>query len=390
MNGFEILDPRFAHYVLDNAPLEELATGFRWIEGLVWMGDADCLLFQDLPRDRTMRWIEGAGVSIYRAPSGYANGQARDRQGRLISCSHRERCLFRTELDGSVTRLIDRHDGKAAQRAQRRDRQIRRNNLVHRSALRNPERLRGRPPGHPSSHPRFIASTRKVGDIAVARRRLRRPEWIGLFTGRNAALCLGNRRSDDRQSQTIYSLFDVTPDGVLSGGDVFHKIEPGYADGLTMDEDGNVWSSAGDGVHCIGPGRKAAGKRSSFLIVCPISRSAVRTEQAFHRRFAHALCDIPQSARRPVAVRENLLAVQRSRLQPDNCRCARTLRLLRKCVRLPDRLKQSLSAARFERLMDVQGGALRTRDCIGRTDHRTSAIRSAWKALSPNGPRRPT
>ena len=61
MQGFEIRDPRFRHYIVDNAPLEVLASGFRWIEGLVWMGDAGCLLFQDLPRDRTMRWIEDAG-----------------------------------------------------------------------------------------------------------------------------------------------------------------------------------------------------------------------------------------------------------------------------------------------------------------------------------------
>ena len=112
MDGFDVRDPRFGHFILANAPLEELATGFRWIEGLVWMADAGCLLFQDLPRDRTMRWIEGAGVSVFRAPSGYANGQTRDRQGRLISCSHRERCLFRTELDGHVTRLVDQHGGR--------------------------------------------------------------------------------------------------------------------------------------------------------------------------------------------------------------------------------------------------------------------------------------
>jgi gluconolactonase len=112
MDGFEIREARFAHCILANASLEQLADGFRWVEGLVWMGDAGCLLFQDLPRDRTMRWIEDAGVSVYRAPSGYANGQTRDCQGRLISCSHRERCLFRTELDGSITRLVDRHDGR--------------------------------------------------------------------------------------------------------------------------------------------------------------------------------------------------------------------------------------------------------------------------------------
>src|SRR3954469_3495022 len=112
MDGIVSRAPRFAHYLLGNAALEELATGFRWIEGLVWMGDAGCLLFQDLPRNRTMRWIESVGVSVYRSPSGYANGQARDLQGRLISCSHRERCLLRTEFNGAVTNLVERHQGK--------------------------------------------------------------------------------------------------------------------------------------------------------------------------------------------------------------------------------------------------------------------------------------
>ena len=69
MDGFEVIDRRFARYILDNAPLEELATGFRWVEGLVWMGDWNCLLFEDLPRNRIMRWSEAEGVSIYREPS---------------------------------------------------------------------------------------------------------------------------------------------------------------------------------------------------------------------------------------------------------------------------------------------------------------------------------
>src|SRR5579863_5200102 len=88
MDGIEIRNRSFARYILGNATLETLASGFRWIEGPVWMGDASCLLFQDLPNDRTMRWIEGVGVSVYRSPSNYANGQTRDRQGRLVACSH--------------------------------------------------------------------------------------------------------------------------------------------------------------------------------------------------------------------------------------------------------------------------------------------------------------
>src|SRR5579875_2102579 len=112
MDGFEIKDKRFASYILFNAPLEELASGFRWLEGPVWMGDWNCLLFQDIPRNRTMRWTEEGGVAVYRTPSGYANGQTRDRQGRLIACSHHDRCLYRTEPDGHVTTLVTHHAGK--------------------------------------------------------------------------------------------------------------------------------------------------------------------------------------------------------------------------------------------------------------------------------------
>jgi len=64
MDEFESRNRRFARYILGNATLETLASGFRWIEGPVWMGDANCLLFQDLPNDRTMRWSEATGVSV--------------------------------------------------------------------------------------------------------------------------------------------------------------------------------------------------------------------------------------------------------------------------------------------------------------------------------------
>src|SRR5262249_13122577 len=46
---FEIKDRRFASYILANPPVEELATGFRWLEGPGWFGGANCPLFQGLP-----------------------------------------------------------------------------------------------------------------------------------------------------------------------------------------------------------------------------------------------------------------------------------------------------------------------------------------------------
>jgi gluconolactonase len=258
MDGFEIIDRRFAHYVLGNAPLVELAAGFRWIEGLVWMGDANCLLFQDLPRDRTMRWIEDAGVSVYRAPSGYANGQTRDPNGRLISCSHRERCLFRTEYDGSVTRLVDRHAGKKLNAP---------NDVVVKSdgSIWFTDPLYGiqsdyeggrQTSEQPAAVYRFDPAT---GEIAIVADDFDGPNGLA-FSPDETRLYIaetGDQQTDDPRQ--YIRAFAVTERG-LRGGDVFHKIEPGYADGLCVDEDGNVWSSAADGVHCIAPDGALLGK----------------------------------------------------------------------------------------------------------------------------------
>jgi gluconolactonase len=41
---------------------------------------------------------------------------------------------------------------------------------------------------------------------------------------------------------------------------VFHVIGVGCADGIRVDTDGNLWSSAGDGVHCIAPDGTLLGK----------------------------------------------------------------------------------------------------------------------------------
>jgi len=108
-----ILDPSFAKYRLPLASVEKLADGCRWSEGPVYFGDARCLLWSDLPNNRILRWDEETGaVSTYRRPSDYANGNTRDRQGRLITCEHDSRRVTRTEYDGSITVLAQTYDGK--------------------------------------------------------------------------------------------------------------------------------------------------------------------------------------------------------------------------------------------------------------------------------------
>ncbi len=107
------LHPSFDRYRLGLAAVERLATGLRWAEGPVWFGDARHLLVSDIPNNRILKWEEETGaVSVFRRPSGYANGNTRDRQGRLVTCEHGNRRVTRTEHDGTITVLMDRFEGK--------------------------------------------------------------------------------------------------------------------------------------------------------------------------------------------------------------------------------------------------------------------------------------
>ena len=112
MGLYEIADPKFNAYIVGNALLEKLGDGFRWAEGPAWFGDMNMLVFSDVPGDRMLRWSEAGGVEVFREPSGFANGNTRDRQGRLITCSHLGRCIQRTEYDGRIVVLADSYDGK--------------------------------------------------------------------------------------------------------------------------------------------------------------------------------------------------------------------------------------------------------------------------------------
>ena len=107
------LDPRFATLVLGNAAIEVIATGCRFNEGPVWFGDLRCLVWSDIPNDRMMKWEEDTGaVSVFRKPSHYANGNTRDRQGRLVTCEMDTQRVTRTEYDGTITVLAESFEGK--------------------------------------------------------------------------------------------------------------------------------------------------------------------------------------------------------------------------------------------------------------------------------------
>ena len=110
----QILDPSFARYRIYSSTVEQLGTGMRWAEGPAYFPDAGHLLVSDIPNNRIMKFDErDNSFTVFRAGANYANGNVRDRQGRLVTCEHSiTRRVTRTERDGTITTLADRFEGR--------------------------------------------------------------------------------------------------------------------------------------------------------------------------------------------------------------------------------------------------------------------------------------
>ena len=259
MDGLEVIDPAFAALVLPNAPLLTLGEGYAWLEGPAWFADANHLLVSDLPNDRILRWTEAGGVSVFRQPSGFANGHTRDRQGRLLGCSHQHRCITRTELDGSITILAGHYRGKRLNGP---------NDVVAHSdggiwftdphyGISTDYEGGKQPPELPPTVYRLDPAT---NDLAVAADDFEGPNGLCFSPNEELLYVAESGRQFAPEPVQHIRVFQVADGRRLIGGRVFHKVSPGYADGFRCDEDGRVWSGAEDGVHCIDPSGALLGK----------------------------------------------------------------------------------------------------------------------------------
>ena len=242
--AIEILDPRFKPYRLHAAAVERLHTGCRWSEGPVWFGDGGYLLWSDIPNNRILKWEASSGqVSTFRQPSGFANGNTRDRQGRLISCEHGGRRVIRTEYDGSITVIADSFDGKRLNSPN--DVVVKSDDTVWFSDP--PFGILGHYEGHqaevelPTNLYRFDPRT---GDLAVMCSEIERPNGLAFSP-------------DERRLYVVESgvlprrirVFDVDALGHLSNDRVFFTAdEEGAPDGFRCDVDGNLWAGWGTGA----------------------------------------------------------------------------------------------------------------------------------------------
>jgi gluconolactonase len=257
-----VLDQSFARYRLNLAKVERIAAGFRWAEGPVWLGDTRQLVWSDIPNNRMMRWDEETGaVSVFRKPSNFANGNTRDRQGRLLTCEHGGRRVSRTDYDGTITTVADRFEGKRLNSP---------NDIVCKSDgsiwFTDPEfGILGYYEGY-AAQPELPTNVYRVdgnsNEMTVVAEGIDRPNGLA-FSPDESILYVVESRSTPR---------NILAYDVVDGGKRLAKKRrlidagPGTPDGLRCDVDGNLWCGWGmgeaglDGVWIFNPDGKAIGR----------------------------------------------------------------------------------------------------------------------------------
>jgi len=258
----QVLDPAFNKYRLLLASVERLAGGMRWGEGPVWFGDARCVLWSDIPNNRIMRWDEQTGrTAVYRQPSNNANGNTRDRQGRLVTCEHDTRRVTRTEYDGTITVLIDKFDGKPLNSP---------NDIVVKSDdsiwfTDPPFGILGNYEGHVATPelPTNVYRLDKNGRATVAAGEIVRPNGLAFSPDEKKLYVVEAGATPNR----IIHVYDVTDDGTkLANKREFINAQGGTPDGFRVDVDGNLWCGWGmgspekDGVMVFDPSGKPIGR----------------------------------------------------------------------------------------------------------------------------------
>ncbi|WP_421693599.1 SMP-30/gluconolactonase/LRE family protein [Aestuariivirga sp.] len=258
---FEVLDPRFERLFVGTARLDLLHAGCRWAEGPAYFPAGRYLVWSDIPNNRMLRFDECSNaVSVFRQPSGNSNGNTVDQQGRLVTCEHGNRRVSRTEIDGSVTTLADSYDGKRLNSP---------NDVVVKfdGSLWFTDPTYGIDSDYEGCKGESEQKANRVyridpqsGALSVVADDFVQPNGIAFSPDESLLYIVDTGRSHRKDGPQHIRRFNVGNGGKISGGEVFAKSSAGFFDGLRLDDEGRIWTSAGDGVHCYDPDGTLIGK----------------------------------------------------------------------------------------------------------------------------------
>jgi len=226
--------------VPQHATVEMVASGFQFVEGPVWK-DGVGLLFSDIPANKVYQWTPGAGVSVFRSPSGNSNGLTFDAQGRLVMTQTGNRRIARIESTGEETILAATYTGKKLNSP---------NDVVVKSDgsiffTDSPFNI----PAGQKAELGFSGIYRisPYGSLQLLDASLNEPNGI-CFSPDETKLYVNN------SSERVIYVWDVSSDSTIVNKRRFASMNPvGYADGMKTDAAGNIFCSGPLGVWVFSP-----------------------------------------------------------------------------------------------------------------------------------------
>jgi gluconolactonase len=253
--AYEVLDKAFLELIDPTALLVTLWSGTDFGEGPAWFPAARSLVWSDITSDRLLRYDECTGaVGTFRAPSGFANGNTVDREGRLLTCEGGGRRVSRTEHDGTITVVADRYRGKRLNSP---------NDVVVKSDgsvwFTDPSygideaKFGGGGPAEIGGQNVYRVDPHN-GEVTLVCDDFVQPNGLAFSPDERLLYIVETGGTHVKDLPFTMRVYDVSADGRrLSKGRLFATCSPGVFDGFRLDEHGNVWTSGGKGVHCYRP-----------------------------------------------------------------------------------------------------------------------------------------
>jgi gluconolactonase len=268
----ERLDPAFDKLLPADAKMEVAGEGYIWCEGPAWVRDGNFLLFSDIPNNAIMRWDAKSGSRLFLKPSGYtgkdkrggesgSNGLVVDRNGRLILCQHGDHRVAR--LDSSLSdpqpkfvTLADRYDGKRFNSPN--DAVVDSHNAIY---FTDPPYGLEKGMDDPKKELSFQGVYRisPDGKLTLLTKEFERPNGIALSPDEKTLYV-----SNTYDKRPVIMAYPLKSDGTIGTGRVFFNAADivkrgGACDGMTVDTEGNLWTSIPGGVGVFTPDGKQLG-----------------------------------------------------------------------------------------------------------------------------------
>jgi gluconolactonase len=259
--GIVVVDARLRSILRADSTLERLCTGAIWSEGPVWLDDRQTLVWSDIPNNRMLAWSAATGMTVFRAPSNFANGNTLDREGRMVTCEHGRRCVSRTGHDGRVEILVDRYRGRRLNSP---------NDVVVKSdgtiwftdpsygIMSNREGYAA--PSELDDHCYVFCLDPATGELRIVEDSFAKPNGLAFSPDERRLYVTDTSASHDPAGFHHLRCFDVLPGNRLGNGRVFAIVEPGLPDGFRVDEAERLYVSAEDGIHVYAADATLLGK----------------------------------------------------------------------------------------------------------------------------------